>query len=75
MKCGTVWDMEETSSTKPVACAFCGESVRYTDRDPIGIGVVEHWRPEEEGIDWMIYAHRACLLSLLTEDVRDGVDW
>ena len=47
----------------------------YTDRDPIGIGVVEHWRPDEEGIDWMVYAHRACLLSRLTEDVREGVDW
>ena len=48
--------MEPTSSAKPVACAFCGEGVQYTDRDPIGIGVVEHWRPDEECIDWMVYA-------------------
>ena len=67
--------MEATPRAKRVACAFCGEEVEYTDRDPIAIGVVEHWRPDEEGIDWMVYAHRACLLSRLTEDVRDDVEW
>ncbi len=37
-----------------VACAYCGEAVSYTDRDPIGVGVVERWKPYDEDIDWMV---------------------
>lgn len=47
-------DTEGTSSAKPVACACCGEELQYTDCDPIGIGVVEHWRLDEEGTDWTV---------------------
>ena len=54
-----------------VACAFCGEGVEPTDDDPIGLGVVERWRPYDEAIDWMVYAHRRCLLDRLSPDNRE----
>lgn len=56
-----------------VSCAFCGLTVVETDHDPIGIGVVERWRHNQD-IDWMVYAHRLCLLSRLAEEVREAVE-
>lgn len=66
--------MAATPETRPVACAFCGGPVDYTDDDPIGIGVVERWRPHDEEIDWMVYAHRSCFLARLDEGVREAVE-
>ncbi len=54
-----------------VACAYCGEAVSYTDSDPIGLGVVERWKPNDEDIDWMVFAHRACFIERLHADVRE----
>jgi hypothetical protein len=66
--------MTASPEPKSVACAFCGEDIGYTDQDPIGLGVVERWRPHDEDIDWMVYAHRTCFLSRLEEEVREAVE-
>ena len=61
---------DEESPGVEVACAFCGKGVEPTDDDPIGLGVVERWRPYDEAIDWMVYAHRRCFLDRLSPDHR-----
>ncbi len=65
--------MDEPSTSTEVACAFCGGGIEYTEEDPIALGVVEHWRPHDEGIDWMVYSHRACFLSRLDDELRETV--
>ena len=63
--------MHDSSDSTRVACAFCGEGIESTHEDPIALGVVEHWRPHDEDIDWMVYSHRGCFLSrLLTRGRR-----
>lgn len=62
--------MTDARDSTPPACAFCGEAVEFTDEDPIALGVVEQWRPHDEDIDWMVYAHRECFLARLDPEVR-----
>ena len=57
-----------------VACAFCGEGIEFTGEDPIALGVVEHWRPHDEHLDWMTYSHRRCFVSRLHRETREAVD-
>src|SRR5688572_25599515 len=54
-----------------VACGFCGRTVEDSEQDPIAIGVVEQWQPGDEEPDWMLYAHRNCLLSALQPEFRE----
>lgn len=57
-----------------VACALCGEAVAHSDSDPIGLGIVERWRPHDEDVDWMVYAHRACFVAVLHPDTREAIE-
>lgn len=56
-----------------VGCAFCGDGIPYTDEDPIALGIVERWRPYNERPDSTVYAHRACFLAALDEEVRESL--
>jgi hypothetical protein len=53
-----------------VSCAWCGGRVEQSEQDPIAIGVVEQWRPDDEEPDWMVYGHRQCFISTLLPEVR-----
>lgn len=67
-------DRLHVSAEVEVSCAFCGATVEASETDPIGIGVIETWRPHDENIDWLIYAHRECLLDRLDPEVREVVE-
>lgn len=58
-----------------VSCAYCETSVEPTDDDPIAIGVVERWRPHDEDIDWMVFAHRRCFIDSLGPEASALSDW
>ena len=58
---------------------FGGESdgpvFEPTDDDPIAIGVVERWRPHDQDIDWMVFAHRRCFVDSLGPEASGLSDW
>lgn len=57
-----------------VGCAFCGGGVPYDDSNPIALGVVERWRPDDERPDQTFYAHRECFASRLLPEMREVFD-
>lgn len=63
----------EQNERVEVACAYCDQTVEYTDADPVAVALIERWRPWDEDADHTFYAHRACFVQTLHPEVQQDL--